>query len=73
MNLSGLPLLLPDIIVDGYRVKGWELTVRTFAFEGKEPYLVVRYENPKRHSQYVFISRYEEDELRDYLKERKII
>ena len=73
MDLSGLPLLLPDIIVDGYRVKGWKLTVRTFGIDDKEPYLVIRYEHPKKSGQYVFMSRDEEDELRDYLKERKII
>lgn len=69
MELEQLPLLLPDITIDGLKVKDWQLTIRTFNF-GK-PYLVYRYESPD-NKEYVFHSR-SIDELVDYLKEYKLI
>ena len=71
-KIKNIPLVLPKLKAGSLDVTGWVFTVRIFNIEGKVPYLVYRYENPKNDKQYIFSSRRTIDELIEYLKEFKV-
>lgn len=65
-----IPLVLPDIEVDGRNRAGWEFAVKVFDpkswGEKGKPYLKYMYVNPKNKWDYIFCSAYI-GELYDYL------